>query len=436
MNRSRVPIVPMKTIFTLDLSFLHCLLSAMVCLAGTVGIAQNPTLDSEQLAFFTLINNYRAENGTGALQVSLALQKSSQWMSNNMASKNYASHIDSFGQDAGARLAAFGYPYGPWGENIAAGFSDAQTVLNKWAAACDPDASGNCTYAHRNNMLNPAFVVIGIGRAFNANSTYGWYWTTDFGGFLDQTINLNPSSLPAVASFSANPSVITAGQSAILSWSVVGAQTVTINNRVGDVSTVTSISVAPAQTTTYTLTATAAGGTSTATVTITVDPPPDTQAPTTPTLVGAFAKSPTEVDLSWNASTDNVGVAGYQIVRNRSVLASVSANSLSYADTTASANTAYIYVVKAYDAAANYSTASNALEVITPPFGSASAPQSIMAVAGSTQSALAGSVFAAPLQAQLLDASSSPISGVTVTFSTPSSGASATFRGSAIQPSP
>ncbi len=54
-----------------------------------------------------------------------------------------------------------------------------------------------------------------------------------------------------------------------------------------------------------------------------------------------------------------------------------------------------------------------------------------MAVAGSAQSALAGSVFAVPLQAQLLDASSSPISGVTVTFSTPSSGASATFRGSA-----
>ena len=34
-------------------------------------------------------------------------------------------------------------------------------------------------------MLNSNFVVIGIGRAFNASSRYRWYWTTDFGGFDD-----------------------------------------------------------------------------------------------------------------------------------------------------------------------------------------------------------------------------------------------------------
>ncbi|HVW85910.1 MAG TPA: CAP domain-containing protein, partial [Bryobacteraceae bacterium] len=140
-------------------------------------------LDSEESAFLTLINNYRAQNGAGPLKVSPTLENSSTWMSNDMASKNYVSHTDSLGRDPGSRLAAFGYTYSPWGENIAAGYSDAQSVLSQWMNACDPDASGTCTYAHRKNMLNPSFAAIGIGRAYGAGSSYGWYWTTDFGGY-------------------------------------------------------------------------------------------------------------------------------------------------------------------------------------------------------------------------------------------------------------
>jgi len=180
-----------------------------------------PGLDSEEWAFLTLINNYRAQNGVSALQVSVTLEKSSQWMSNDMATNNYASHTDSLGRDVYTRLAAFGYAYSPWGENIAGGFSDAQNTFNQWATACDPDGSGNCTYAHRQNMLSANFRVIGIGRAYNGNSSYGWYWTTDFGGYVDQVIN--PNSTPTIASFTANPSTITPGQPTTLSWSVSGA---------------------------------------------------------------------------------------------------------------------------------------------------------------------------------------------------------------------
>jgi uncharacterized protein YkwD/chitodextrinase len=406
------------------------LLCAVLFFAGNLVFAQVPALDSEELTFLTLINNYRAQNGAGALQVSVALQHSSQWMSNDMATMNYFSHTDSLGRDPFTRMEAFGYHWYPWGENIAAGAADAQTMFNLWQTNCDPDASGACTYAHRQNMLNPSYVVIGIARAFNANSTYHWYWTTDFGGFLDQTISLNPASPPVIAAFTANPSTITAGQSAILSWSISGAQTVTITG-VGDVSTVTSASVSPAQTTTYTLTATGAGGTSTAAATVTVNPPPDTQPPTAPTLVSVLARSPNEVDLSWSASTDNVAVAGYQIVRNGSVLASVAGNVLSYADTNVSPNTLYTYVINAYDAAGNHSSPSNALQVTTPPSISISAPQSFAIVAGASQSAVAGTVFATALQVLVFDASYSPLSGVTVTFTAPSSGPGATFAGGA-----
>ena len=134
----------------------------LLLLSSTAARATAQTLDSEQSAFLTLINNYRAQNGAGPLQISVSLQNSSQWMSTDMATKNYFSHTDSLGRDPFTRMAAFGYPYSPAGENIAAGNSDAQNTFNQWQTACDPDASGKCTYAHRQNMLNPSFVVIGI----------------------------------------------------------------------------------------------------------------------------------------------------------------------------------------------------------------------------------------------------------------------------------
>ncbi len=151
------------------------------------------SLDTQQLAFLTLVNNYRIQNGAGALQVSVTLQNSSQWMSNDMATKNYFSHTDSLGRDFETRLQAFGYPYSPAGENIAAGYSDAQSTFTLWQTACDPDGSGNCTYAHRQNMLDPSYKVIGIGLAYSASSTYGWYWTTDFGAVVDQVLVLTPT---------------------------------------------------------------------------------------------------------------------------------------------------------------------------------------------------------------------------------------------------
>jgi chitodextrinase len=48
----------------------------------------------------------------------------------------------------------------------------------------------------------------------------------------------------------------------------------------------------------------------------------DIEAPTTPTGLAATAVSSSQITLSWNVSTDNVGVAGYRIYRNGSLLAS------------------------------------------------------------------------------------------------------------------
>lgn len=143
-------------------------------------------LSGQTQAMLTLINNYRAQNGAPPLQISPTLTQASQWMANDMATNNYLSHTDSLGRDPFTRMDAFGYTSQTLrGENVAAGDSDAQSTFNSWLDACDPSSSGVCTYAHRSNIINPGFLAIGIGEAYNPNSTYQYYWTTDFGGVVD-----------------------------------------------------------------------------------------------------------------------------------------------------------------------------------------------------------------------------------------------------------
>src|SRR5207247_11000061 len=52
-------------------------------------------------------------------------------------------------------------------------------------------------------------------------------------------------------------------------------------------------------------------------------PPADGGAPSVPTGVGAVATSPFSVDVSWSPSTDNVAVAGYDVLRDGVVIGSV-----------------------------------------------------------------------------------------------------------------
>lgn len=94
---------------------------------------------------------------------------------------------------------------------------------------------------------------------------------------------------------------------------------------------------------------------------------PDTTAPTAPSGLHVMGSSThNSVPLMWNASTDNVGVTGYQIFRGSTLVATVSGSTLEYLVTGLSADTAYTFTVKAIDAAGNVSAASNAISVTTP----------------------------------------------------------------------
>lgn len=77
----------------------------------------------------------------------------------------------------------------------------------------------------------------------------------------------------------------------------------------------------------------------------------ETTYPSTPQNLVATVVSSTQIDLSWDASTDNIGVTGYRVYRNGSMIASM--ETTSYSDTGLSANTTYSYAVSAFDAAGN-----------------------------------------------------------------------------------
>ena len=131
-------------------------------------------LDSEEQAFLTLINQYRAQNGLGPLSIETNLNRAAAWMVEDMATKGYFDHIDSFGRSPSQRASECGYQ-SQWGagENLAAGsgLSTAQAAFDAWR-----NSPG-----HNQNMLTGHYQQIGIARYYRAGSQYGWYWATNFG---------------------------------------------------------------------------------------------------------------------------------------------------------------------------------------------------------------------------------------------------------------
>ena len=99
------------------------------------------------------------------------------------------------------------------------------------------------------------------------------------------------------------------------------------------------------------------------TFTTSASTPPDTTAPSVPTGLTASAVSSSQIHLSWTASTDNVGVTGYNIFRN-STKVGTSATA-GFTDGGLAASTTYSYAVSAFDAAGNTSAKSSSASATT-----------------------------------------------------------------------
>ena len=132
-----------------------------------------PTSDfAEQVV--VLVNQERAANGCGPVTMESRLRAAAQGHSEDMALNDFFSHTGSDGSSPWDRIHAQGYQYSTAGENIAAGYSTPESVMDGWM-----NSPG-----HRANILNCDFVHIGVGYYYLANDTgstnYHHYWTQDF----------------------------------------------------------------------------------------------------------------------------------------------------------------------------------------------------------------------------------------------------------------
>ena len=121
---------------------------------------------------------------------------------------------------------------------------------------------------------------------------------------------------------------------------------------------------------------------------------PDTQAPTAPSGLTATAAGATQINLSWTASTDNVGVTGYRVERCQGAscvnfVQIATPTGVSHADSGLTANTTYRYRVRATDAAgllSGYSNIASATTAAAPDTQAPTAPSGLTATAaGATQ---------------------------------------------------
>ena len=106
-----------------------------------------------------------------ALNWNNLLQQAAVGHSSDMAKNNYFSHDSLDGKTFAQRLTDAGYYDSAAGENIAAGDSSVEQVVNRWL-----NSPGHCV-----NMLNPTYRDIGVACASSNNASYGNYWTMDLG---------------------------------------------------------------------------------------------------------------------------------------------------------------------------------------------------------------------------------------------------------------
>ena len=120
----------------------------------------------------SLVNQYRAGKGLSQLAISAPLAAASEWKSLHMAGYGYFAHDDPappVSRSAYQRARDCGYGGSSWGENIAWGYSSAQSVVNGWLGSP----------GHKANIENPGFSSTGVGVA--ANGSGQLYWTQNFG---------------------------------------------------------------------------------------------------------------------------------------------------------------------------------------------------------------------------------------------------------------
>jgi uncharacterized protein YkwD len=116
--------------------------------------------------FLSLLNGVRTGQGMGALSSNSALSAAATNYAAYMGSANFFGHFGPDGSSPRSRIAAAGYGGGYKGEALSAGQPSPQAALN--ALLASPP--------HAAILLDPTAIQVGIGYAYQAGSTYTYYW--------------------------------------------------------------------------------------------------------------------------------------------------------------------------------------------------------------------------------------------------------------------
>jgi uncharacterized protein YkwD len=125
--------------------------------------------DTFDQKILNLVNQERAKVGADPLKINAQLDQAADLHTQDQANLNTSSHTGSNGSGMVDRIQDTGYEYSTIGENVAAGYVDAEAVVDGWMGSDD----------HRANILNPSFEDLGVGYSVSDDGTA--YWTQDFG---------------------------------------------------------------------------------------------------------------------------------------------------------------------------------------------------------------------------------------------------------------
>lgn len=146
--------------------------------AGVSGERGSARIDREECRVLGKINAYRKKKGRDPLDLARDLNEAADHHSGDMARHNYFSHTLHGGISWEKNIRSYGYDASPVGENIFAGSSRAGRAFKEWKHS----------RGHREAMLERSYQAIGVGRAYDRGSKYGWYWTTTFGGKVEHRV--------------------------------------------------------------------------------------------------------------------------------------------------------------------------------------------------------------------------------------------------------
>ncbi len=136
--------------------------------------------DGIQAELLSRLNALRASGATcgataygpaPALTWNATLLQAATGHARDMASRNYFAHLSQDGRTPPQRLLAAGYSYASMGENIAAGQTSVEQVMNAWVGS-----PGHCQ-----NMLNPVYRDVAVACVADPAAAYEFYWAMELG---------------------------------------------------------------------------------------------------------------------------------------------------------------------------------------------------------------------------------------------------------------